>query len=166
AGIIYDPNWFVDEDGVEIHRNPYEFIRDHLGYKLVTDKATFKGEVGKGTTLNVDMSFKNYGFAAAFFLESGFAVLNDDYEVVSSVKAGDPSKWISLPADYYATERNSSVQDDVINYNVAADITLPKESGKYYIAFYLKNSMDDYASLSNYLEFEEGHNILHEIVIK
>lgn len=166
AGIIYDPNWFVDENGAEIARNPYEFIRDHLGYKLVTDKATFKGEVGKGTTLNVDMSFKNYGFAAAFFLESGFAVLNEDYEVVSTVKAGEPNKWISLPADYYNTEKNSSVQDDIINYNVAADLTLPKESGKYYIAFYLKNQMDDFASLSNDLEFEEGYNILHTIEIK
>lgn len=165
-GIIYDPNWFVDANGTEIHRNPYEFIRDHLGYKLVVDKATFKGEVGKGTSLNVDMSFKNYGFAAAFFLESGFAVLDDDYNVVSSVKSGDPNKWISLPADYYNTEKNSSVQDDIIGYNVSADLTLPTESGTYHIAFYLKNEMNDFASLSNNLEFEEGYNILHTIEIE
>lgn len=165
-GIIYDPNWFYDENGAEIARNPYEFIRDHLGYKLVADKATFKGSVGKGTTVNVDMSFKNYGFAAAFFLESGFAILDSKYNVVSTVKAGEPNKWISLPADYYVEEKNSSVQDDVIGYNVAADLTLPEESGKYYIAFYLKNSMDDFALLSNDLEFEEGYNILHEIEIK
>lgn len=165
-GIIYDPNWFVDENGSEIQRNPYEFLRDHLGYKIVADKATFKGSVGKGTTVNADLSFKNYGFAAAFFLESGYAVLNDRYEVVSTVKAGEPDKWISLPADYYVTEKTSSVQDDIISYNVAADITLPEESGKYYIAFYLKNGMEDFAALSNDIEFEEGYNILYEFEIK
>ncbi len=48
-GIIYDPNWFIDENGEALtERNPYEFIRDHLGYKLVADSATFKGTVGKG----------------------------------------------------------------------------------------------------------------------
>ncbi len=74
---------------------------------------------------------------------------------------------MSLPADYYVTEKTSSVQNDVINYNLKADLTLPKESGKYYIAFYLKNGMDDFASLSNNLDFEgDGYNILHEIEIK
>lgn len=165
-GIIYDPNWFYDENGTEIARNPYEFIRDHLGYKLVADKATFKGEVGKGTTVSVDMSFKNYGFAAAFFLESGYAVLDSKYNVVSTVKAGEPNKWISLPADYYVEEKKGSVQNDIISYNLKADVTLPEESGKYYIAFYLKNGLEDYASLSNDIPFEEGFNILHEIEIK
>ena len=165
-GIIYDPNWFFNENGEQILRNPYEFLRDHLGYKLVADKVNLKGSVGKGTTLNVDMSFKNYGFAAAFFLESGYAILKDDYEVVSTVKAGEPDKWISLPADYYVTEKNSSVQNDIISYNVAADLTLPEEAGTYHIAFYLKNNGDDFASLSNDVSFEEGYNILHTFEIK
>lgn len=165
-GIIYDPNWFFNENGEQILRNPYEFLRDHLGYKLVADKVNLKGSVGKGTTLNVDMSFKNYGFAAAFFLESGYAILNDDYEVVSTVKAGEPDKWISLPADYYVTEKNSSVQNDIISYNVAADLTLPEEAGTYHIAFYLKNNGDDFASLSNDVSFEDGYNILHTFEIK
>ncbi len=165
-GIIYDPNWFKDADGNDILRNPYEFLQDHLGYKLVADKSTLKGELGLGTKVTVDMSFKNYGFAAAFFLESGFAVLNSKYEVVSEVKAGNPEEWISLPADYYVTERTSSVQDDIIQYNVSAELTLPTESGKYFIAFYLKNPAGDYAALSNDVAYENGFNFLHTIEIK
>lgn len=165
-GIIYDPNWFKDVNGGDLHRNPYEFIRDHLGYKLVAEKSTLKGQVGKGTKLTVDMSFKNYGFAAPFFLESGYAVLDSKYNVVATVKAGEPDKWISLPADYYAEEKKASVQNDIITHNVSAELTLPEESGKYFIAFYLKNSMDDFASLSNDIPFEDGYNILHEIEIK
>ncbi len=165
-GIIYDPNWFVDLNGKEIKRNPYDFMRDHLGYKLVAEKSKLTGKVGKECKLNVDLSFKNYGFAAAFFLESGFAIINEDYELVSEVKAGNPSEWISLPADYYATERTSSVLEDVISYNVSAELTLPKEKGKYYIAFYLKNPAGNYAGLSNDLTYENGFNVLHEVEIK
>ena len=166
AGIIYDPNWFVDEDGDEIHRNPYEFIRDHLGYKLVAEKSNLKGDLGKLGKLNVDLTFKNYGFAAAFFLESGFAILDSKYKVVSTVEAGEPNKWISLPADYYVTEKNSSVQDDIISYTISAELELPEAEGTYYIAFYLKNGLDDYAMLSNDIKFEgDGFNILHTIEI-
>ena len=165
-GIIYDPNWFVDVDGDAIHRNPYEFLRDHLGYKLVAENSTLKGDLGRLGKLTVDMTFKNYGFAAPFFLEAGFAVLDSKYNVVSSVAAGEPDKWISLPADYYTTERKSSVQADVLTHNVSAELELPEAEGTYYIAFYLKNSMDDYAMLSNDLPFEgDGFNILHTIKI-
>ncbi len=165
-GIIYDPNWFYDPDGNEIIRNPYEFLKDHLGYKLVADKSKLVGEVGKGCKVTADLSFKNYGFAAPFFLESGFAVLDSKYEVVSEVNAGNPEEWISLPADYYVTERTSSVQDDIIQYNVSAELTLPEESGKYYIAFYLKNSAGSYAGLSNDLTYENGFNILYQVEVK
>ena len=166
AGIIYDPNWFKDENGNTIDRNPYDFIRDHLGYKLVAEKSNLSGDLGRKGTLKVDLTFKNYGFAAAFFLESGFAILDSKYNVVSTVEAGDPNKWISLPADYYATEKNSSVQDDVITYTIDATLTLPETEGTYYIAFYLKNGLNDYAMLSNDIKFEgDGFNILHTIEI-
>ena len=165
-GIIYDPNWFVDVDGDAIHRDPYEFLRDHLGYKLVSENSTLKGDLGRLGKLTVDMTFKNYGFAAPFFLEAGFAILDSKYNLVSSVAAGEPDKWISLPADYYTTERNSSVQEDVLTHNVSAELELPEAEGTYYIAFYLKNSMDDYAMLSNDIPFEgDGFNILHTIKI-
>lgn len=166
-GIIYDPAWFVDENGNTIDRNPYEFIRDHLGYKLVAEKSNLSGKLGKNGTLKVDLTFKNYGFAAAFFLESGFAILDSKYNLVSSVEAGEPDKWISLPADYYVTEKNSSVQADIISYTIDAELKLPAEAGTYYIAFYLKNGLDDYAMLSNDIKFEgDGFNILHTIEIK
>lgn len=166
-GIIYDPEYFNNPDGSEIHRDPYQFIRDHLGYKLVADKSNLKGELGPGGKLTVDLSFKNYGFAAPFFLESGFAILDSRYNLVSEVKAGNPEEWISLPADYYVTERSSSVQDDVLSYKVSAELTLPETAGKYYVAFYMKNSLGTYAMLSNDIPFEgKGFNILHTIEIK
>ena len=157
-GIIYDPAWFYDKDGNLLDRNPYEFIRDHLGYKVVVQNATFKGTLGKNKTVNVDLKLKNYGFAAAFCLTSGFAVLDEDYKVVSTVEAGDPEKWYSHdPENWQSTE--------VLEHTVAADLTLPSEKGKYYIAFYLKNTMDNFAFISNDVDFENGYNILYEFEI-
>ena len=41
------------------------------------------------------------------------------------------------------------------------------KDGKYYVAFYLKNDMEDFACLSNDMAYEgDGYNILHEIEIK
>ncbi len=165
-GIIYDPNWFIGVDGKTMTRNPYDFIKDHLGYKLVAEKSNLKGDLGKLGKLKVDLTFKNYGFAAPFFLRSGFAVLDSKYNVVSSIDVGDPDKWISLPADYYVTERNSSVQNDIISYTIDAELTLPETEGKYYIAFYLMCDNGEGASLSNDLSFEKGYNILHTVEIK
>lgn len=167
AGIPYDPAWFIDEDGDEIKRNPYEFIRDHLGYRLVAEKATLKGELKKEGSLKVTLDLKNYGFSSAFCLESGFAILDSKYNLVSSVEAGDPEKWYGLAPDYYTTERSTSVLGDLLTHTVSTDITLPAEPGKYHIAFYLKNEMNDFACLANDMPYEgDGYNILFTLDVK
>ncbi len=166
AGIPYDPSWFTDTNGKTLKRNPYEFIRDHLGYKLEAQNATFNGKIGKECKVNVDLNLKNYGFSAAFCLNSGFAILDSEYNVVSAVEAGEPEKWYGLSPDYYTTERNSSVLDDILTHKISAELTLPKKSGKYHIAFYLKNDMNDFACLSNDMAYEgDGYNILYSFEI-
>lgn len=157
SNIVYDPNWFLDDSGNTVERNIFEFIRDHLGYKLVVSDAVITGENKTGAAANVTMNFKNYGFAAAYNLTSGFAILDKDYNVVSTVEAGEPSKWYSHDPD----DADSTV---VLDHSISADITLPDKGGKYYIAFYLKNTMDDYARLSNrdIVYTDNGFNILHE----
>jgi hypothetical protein len=150
-GIIYDPNWFLDDDKNNTVRNCYEFIRDHLGYKIVADNVKVNAADGK---IKVDMGFKNYGFSAAFNLKSGFAILNDKYEVVSEVEVGDPTKWYSHdPENWKSTE--------VLSYNLSGELDAPSESGTYYIAFFLRNTMGMGAQLSNKVTFEKECNILY-----
>ena len=154
--ILYDPNWFLDDNGNTVQRNCYEFIRDHLGYKIVADKINLKAENGK---VNVDMSFKNYGMAAAFNLISGFAILNEKYEVVSEVAVGEPSTWYSHDPKNYQS-------DVALQYNISGSMDAPAEAGKYYVAFYLKNTMGVGAQLSNNVEFEKEHNLLYSFEVK
>ena len=150
-GIIYDPNWFLDDNGNSVIRNCYEFIRDHLGYKLVAEKIKIEAADGK---IKVGMEFKNYGFSAAFNLKSGFALLNDKYEVVSEVEVGEPTKW-------YSHDPETPKSTEVLNYSLSAELDAPTSSGKYYVAFYLRNLQGVGAQLSNEVQFEENYNILY-----
>ncbi len=148
--IVYDPNWFLDDSGNTVERNCYEFIRDHLGYKLVAENASVKTENGK---IKIDMSLKNYGMSAAFYLESGFAILDENYEVVSEVKAGEPDKWYSHDPENYKS-------NTVLEHNISAELPAPEEGQKYCLAFYLRNTQGTGARLSNNIVFTEEYNIL------
>ena len=145
-GIIYDPAWFIDENGNCVHRNPYEFIRDHLGYRIGAQTLEFNGNTAS-------LTLKNFGFAAAFNLKSGFAILDENYNVISEIEVGEPEKWYSHDPDNYRSTK-------ILEHTVSADIELPTEKGKYYIGFYLKNTRDDRARFANDIPFENGFNIL------
>ena len=56
-GIDFDPAYF---EGVP-YRTAYEFIRDHLGYRIAVKKVTLPDDVGQGGT--VRLTLHNYGFA-------------------------------------------------------------------------------------------------------
>ncbi len=153
--IVYDPAWFVNSDGETFRRNPFDFIRDHLGYKVVAQSVDINGKVGSGAAITVSTKLKNYGFSAAFNMMSGYAILDENFNLVSKVQAGDPEKWYSHDPDNY-------ISDEVLEHEVKAEVTLPTKSGRYYVAFYLMNSGNTGAALSNSnIDFQNGYNILY-----
>lgn len=156
--IVYAPSWFKDNNGKSVTRNAFEFIRDHLGYKVEAQKLSVAGESKAGSKINISMSLKNYGMSVGFNLVSGFAILDDEYRVVSHVKAGDPTSWYSHSPD-------SITDTNVPEYSISAQMNLPNKSGHYYLAFYLKNTLNDMARLSNQIEVCDGFNLIHEFTI-
>ncbi len=58
-GVPYSPAYF---EGVP-SRTAFEFIRDHLGYRLEAREATFDTEVRPGATFHVEVRLVNLGFA-------------------------------------------------------------------------------------------------------
>ena len=147
--IVYDPAWFYEKNGGEVARNPLEFVRDHLGYKVQATDLTVEGN-------KVKLNLKNYGFAAAFTLESGFAVIDGEGKVISTVKAGNPDTW-------YSHDPENWQSDEVLTHTVEAELQLP-ESGDYKIAFYLKNKMNEFARLSNdpdSVPYVNGYNVIY-----
>lgn len=156
--VVYCPGWFYNKNGEKIERSTFQFVRDHLGYKLEAQDLEVTGDLRPGQTVHVKMNLKNYGFSAAFNLESGFAILDSDYRPVSAVRSGDPAAWHShSPYDYQDTH--------VPTHTLKCGLTVPKAAGNYKIAFYLKNTMGDCARLGNQIDYISGYNILHEFSI-
>ena len=84
-------------------------------------------------------------------------------ETTPEVTTPEPTKPAPI-ALHYAADANVSGED--MKADLAAELELPEAEGTYYIAFYLKNGLDDYAMLSNDIAFEgDGFNILHTIKI-
>lgn len=143
-GIQYDPSWFLDKNGQTVKRNMFEFVRDHLGYKLVAQRLKVTGQSKPAGVLTAEMSLINYGFAAAFNLESGFAVLDEQYRTVSTVPCGEPETWYNRNPDQYSDSRHPV-------HTLKAAVPLPDKPGRYALAFYLRNTAGQYARLSNRL---------------
>ncbi len=155
-GILYDPAWFASGGT----RNAYEFIRDHLGYRLVAKEVAVNYDARRSDKVNVTVTLNNYGFAAAFNMESRLAVFDSDGNLVQEIKAGDPSVWYNLRPDYYTVERSSSAQKDVLNHKVTAAFD-ELANGTYYIGLKLSNTAGSTARLANDVEVnDEGYNML------
>ncbi len=57
-------NYFQDLDGDPVPRTQFEYIRDHLGYRLELQRASFTPAPKAGGVLNVEVALINRGFAA------------------------------------------------------------------------------------------------------
>ncbi len=150
SNIVYDPLWFTDENGQPIERTAFEFVTDHLGYRVRATTLTLNGKIAAGETLGVKLLVENYGFSPVFNMESGFAILDETGNVLSTVAAGDPTRWLS---------------EDQVPYKLTAELELPQQSGSYRLAFYLRNSAGTGARLANDLEFINGYTVLQTIEI-
>ena len=158
-GITYDPNWFKNADGKNVSRNVFEFIRDHLGYRIAAQKISISGSGKPKSDLQIEMSLKNYGFSAAFNMKSGFALLDDQGAVVSEVLCGEPEKWYNRNPDDYSDYSSPE-------YSLSCNLKLPEKSGRYRVAFFLKNDGGQYAHLANHVLFINGYNVLHTFDIQ
>lgn len=154
-GIIYTPSWFKDSKGNKVSRNVFDFVRDHLGYKLEAQSVKISGETKAGATVTIEMPLVNYGFSAAFNMQSGFAILDKNNKLVTSVNAGNPSTWYSRSPTNYNDSK-------VLIHKVKANIKLPSSSGDYKVAFYVKNNRNNFARIGNKLEYVNGYHVLHQ----
>ncbi len=157
-GVFYSPGWFVDENGNIIQRNVFEYVRDYLGYRFSAKTLNISGGTKAGETIKLGMSLQNYGFSAAFNIKSGFAILDEDNNVVSEVYAGDPSTWHSSDPKNYSDRT-------LLTHNVTASMKLPKQSGTYKVAFFARNNLGQTVRLDNTVEYKNGFNILHMFTI-
>ena len=91
--VPYEPSYFKDKKGNNISRSAYEFIRDHLGYRLYLESASLNKI---DTSLSYSIKFKNTGFATVVNPHSFYLVfINEANKIIFKTKLKDvnPKDW-------------------------------------------------------------------------
>lgn len=121
--ILFDESYFKDEDNKEVARSFYEFVRDHLGYRLnLLDESSVSVENGE---INYDLTITNTGFATVVNPKDIYLVLIDsNNEIVQKIKINvNPKDWVPyndnpLEAQHHKVQGKSSINIGSGTYKV------------------------------------------------
>lgn len=87
--------YFSDYSGNPVKRTQFEYIRDHLGYRVELQNAQFPERVSKDKMLHIKIKLINRGFATLINPRPVYIVLiNTSGELVGKQKTGaNPQSW-------------------------------------------------------------------------
>jgi hypothetical protein len=137
ANLPISDGYFKDIFGNEVTRTVFEYITDHLGYRLEMQKATFPIAMKVDDELTVEAEIINRGFSAIHNPRPVFFVLIDsDGQVYEFPVKADPAKWQPFQPgneDYKPLTHKLSIRSK-----------LPKEikSGWYQLGLWLPDAYD------------------------
>jgi hypothetical protein len=88
-------SWFEDGFGQPAVRTQFEYVQDHLGYRLELQSARLPEKVKNGVEFRVDVELVNRGFATLHNPRPVFLALLDRIGQVTElpVTAADPRQW-------------------------------------------------------------------------
>jgi hypothetical protein len=102
--------YFENQLGKEVVRTPFEYIRDHLGYRWELRKTTFTNKVKKGDEMKLSVSLINRGFSTIHSMRDVFVTMTDLNQKVHAFKVHvDPRLW--QPFDPKDVKRTSLVHE-------------------------------------------------------
>lgn len=167
-GVGYSPAYF---EGVP-HRTAFEFIRDHLGYRLEAQEAAFDAEACAGGAFHAEVGLVNRGFATMINpREPFFVLLGADGRAVEIPTGANGQAF--QPYDPADASRTPLV------HSVAVDAALPADlpAGRWTLALWLPDAAPslryraDYAvRLANEMEWcvagGRGLNVLGFVEIR
>jgi len=95
AKLPISDGYFKDTFGNDVTRTVFEYITDHLGYRLEMQKATFPAIMQINDELAVEAELINRGFSAIHNPRKVYFVLIDTDGKVCDfpIKGADPAKW-------------------------------------------------------------------------
>ncbi|MFC2075522.1 DUF4832 domain-containing protein [candidate division KSB1 bacterium] len=89
--------YFVDEFGGEVARQQFEYVRDHLGYRIELKSASFPNTIRAGGLMPVSVSLINRGFSTLHNPRPVYIALIDEAGRVEALRVvdsdADPRKW-------------------------------------------------------------------------
>ena len=131
--ILFDESYFKDAEGNEVVRSFYEFVRDHLGYRLnLQSESTVEAKNGN---LEYNLTITNTGFATVINPKEVYLVLvSGDGQVAKEIKLDvDPKTWIPS-----TNEEPNQVAKYVIKGSAAAGL-----SGTYKVGIWMPEKVAD-----------------------
>lgn len=151
-GILFDESYFKDVDGNEVIRSFYDFVRDHLGYRLnlMTES---KVEVKDGK-LEYDLTITNTGFATVINPKEVYLVLvSEDGKVAKEFKLdANPKTWIPV-----TDQEPDQAAKYTIKGSVAAGV-----SGTYKVGIWIPEKIVGWKYNSAYdIKFALTDNVTH-----
>jgi len=132
--ILFDESYFM-EDGKKVLRSFFEFVRDHLGYRINVKKVELTAE---GGNLNYNVDLTNTGFATVLNPRDVYIVLiSESGEVAKEVKLTgvNPKDW--QPYDV-ATKKYVPV-----TYTLKGTTSVTGLTGKYKVGIWMPEVADD-----------------------
>lgn len=133
-------DYFKNAKGEYIPRSVFEYIRDHLGYRLELQSASYPKAIRRGGSFGVKMNLVNRGFAAPVNPRPVYLVLVGENQV-SKIAVGkvDPRTW------YPCLPENRKSLAPVHSLNFTGNLP-PMQPGTYKLGLWLP---DNYMSLQN-----------------
>lgn len=115
--------YFAQRNGERVERNVFDYIRDHLGYRIELQKLDMPAKLHTGTANSLKLELKNRGFATVFGEHPVHYVLIDaDNRVTEWSVAANPQDWQPFaPDDSTCT---------ALTHTVEGEITLPGDFPK------------------------------------
>lgn len=130
--------WFKDIYKKTAKRTAYEYIRDHLGYRLELVSANVPQDLKKDESFRITLNIKNYGFSTLINPRPVYITLTDVNDNVYCFKTkADPRKW--QPYDPADKERKTLV------HTITFEGPLPKElkPGTYGLGLWMPDAADN-----------------------
>lgn len=138
--ILYDERYFIDNENKTVCRSLYDFIRDHLGYRLNIEP-DMKLEI-KDKSLHYDLKITNTGFATVVNPKAVYIVLiSENNKVVKEFNTNtNPKEWIPFIDNKNTAERYSITGDlpidDLANGKYKVGIWMTEENSLKYNSTY------------------------------
>ncbi len=142
-------DYFLNKQGQEVSRTAYEYIRDHLGYRIQLSKASFPMTINQGGSADFSIELKNFGFAPLINKRPVYLVLIDENnQVWEFLTDTDARKW--LPAN--SSKNETYTIRHLVNFNNALS------PGLYKLGIWMPDGSDDLKYNTNYaIRFANGN---------
>ncbi|MFI7407523.1 DUF4874 domain-containing protein [Streptomyces sp. NPDC049627] len=164
ARLPVSDGYFTDTSGNSVARTYFDYIRDHLGYRIEIRQARY-AKLSSGLSVQVDLV--NRGFAAPKHPRSALLTLLDSAgRTVSTAGTGaDWRTWLPGPRS-----ETSEPAADPTTQTITGTLTLPTASGTYYLGLSLPHPTTSAAAYAVRcanagVSFRNGVNILAAITL-